>query len=192
MLYFAPQIWASDDTDAIERLKIQHGTSICYPASTMGAHVSDCPNHAIGRTTPFATRGDVAMVGTFGYELDVTRIPEADREAIPGQIEKFKKFNPLVRTGDQYRLGNLFEDDSYDAWMFVAKDKSEAVFTFVQILNRPSTPSRRILLRGLDPKRSYRNVDTGEVRLGATWMTGGVIVGAFGDFASRTMHFTAI
>ena len=76
--------------------------------------------------------------------------------------------------------------------MFVAKDKSEAVFTFVQILNRPSTPSRRILLRGLDPKHSYRNVDTGEVRLGATWMTGGVIVGAFGDFASRTMHFTAI
>ena len=192
MLYFAPQIWASDDTDAIERLKIQHGTSICYPASTMGAHVSDCPNHAIGRTTPFATRGDVAMVGTFGYELDVTRIPEADREAIPGQIEKFKKYNPLVRTGDQYRLGNLFEDDSFDAWMFVAKDKSEAVFTFVQILNRPSTPSRRILLRGLDPKRTYRNEDTGEVRLGSTWMQGGVIVGAFGDFVSRTMHFTAI
>ncbi|MBR5712650.1 MAG: alpha-galactosidase [Lachnospiraceae bacterium] len=192
MLYFAPQIWASDDTDAIERLKIQHGTSICYPVSTMGAHVSDCPNHAIGRTTPFATRGDVAMVGTFGYELDVTRIPKEDREAIPGQIEKFKKFNPLVRTGDQYRLGNLFEDDSFDAWMFVAKDKSEAVFTFVQILNRPSTPSRRILLRGLDPKRSYRNEDTGEVRLGETWMRGGLIVGAFGDFVSRTMHFTAV
>ncbi len=190
MLYFSPQIWTSDDTDAIERIKIQYGTSLCYPASSMGAHVSDCPNHILGRTTPFATRGDVALVGTFGYELDVTRIPEEDREAIPGQIAKFKKFNPLVRTGDWYRLGNPFEDDSFDAWMFVAKDRSEAVFTFVQILNRPSTPSRRILLRGLDPKKVYRNEDTGEIRLGETWMKGGVIVGAQGDFASRTMHFT--
>ena len=190
MLYFSPQIWTSDDTDAIERIKIQYGTSLCYPASAMGAHVSDCPNHILGRTTPFATRGDVALVGTFGYELDVTRIPEEDREAIPGQIAKFKKFNPLVRTGDWYRLGNPFEDDSFDAWMFVAKDRSEAVFTFVQILNRPSTPSRRILLRGLDPKKVYRNEDTGEIRLGETWMKGGVILGAQGDFASRTMHFT--
>ncbi|MCR5375505.1 MAG: alpha-galactosidase [Lachnospiraceae bacterium] len=190
MLYFSPQIWTSDDTDAIERIKIQYGTSLCYPASAMGAHVSDCPNHILGRTTPFATRGDVALVGTFGYELDVTRIPEEDREAIPGQIAKFKKFNPLVRTGDWYRLGNPFEDDSFDAWMFVAKDRSEAVFTFVQILNRPSTPSRRILLRGLDPKKVYRNEDTGEIRLGETWMKGGVIVGAQGDFTSRTMHFT--
>jgi len=190
MLYFSPQIWTSDDTDAIERIKIQYGTSLCYPASAMGAHVSDCPNHILGRTTPFATRGNVALVGTFGYELDVTRIPEEDREAIPGQIAKFKKFNPLVRTGDWYRLGNPFEDDSFDAWMFVAKDRSEAVFTFVQILNRPSTPSRRILLRGLDPKKVYRNEDTGEIRLGETWMKGGVIVGAQGDFASRTMHFT--
>ena len=190
MLYFSPQIWTSDDTDAIERIKIQYGTSLCYPASAMGAHVSDCPNHILGRTAPFATRGDVALVGTFGYELDVTRIPEEDREAIPGQIAKFKKFNPLVRTGDWYRLGNPFEDDSFDAWMFVAKDRSEAVFTFVQILNRPSTPSRRILLRGLDPKKVYRNEDTGEIRLGETWMKGGVIVGAQGDFASRTMHFT--
>ena len=190
MLYFSPQIWTSDDTDAIERIKIQYGTSLCYPASAMGAHVSDCPNHILGRTAPFATRGDVALVGTFGYELDVTRIPEEDREAIPGQIAKFKKFNPLVRTGDWYRLGNPFEDDSFDAWMFIAKDRSEAVFTFVQILNRPSTPSRRILLRGLDPKKVYRNEDTGEIRLGETWMKGGVIVGAQGDFASRTMHFT--
>lgn len=192
MLYFSPQIWTSDDTDAIERLKIQYGTSICYPASTMGAHVSDCPNHAIGRTTPFATRGDVALMGTFGYELDVTRISEEDRKAIPGQIAKFKKFNPIIRTGDMYRLGNLFEDESFDAWMFVAKDRSEAFFTFVQVLNHPSMPARRILLRGLDPDRSYRNEDTGEIRLGATWMRGGVIVGAFGDFVSKTMHFTAV
>ena len=191
ILYFSPQIWTSDDTDAIERLAIQSGTSICYPASTMGAHVSDCPNHAIGRTTPFATRGDVALMGTFGYELDVTRIPEADREAIPGQVAKFKKFNSIIRNGDMYRLANIFEDNSYDAWMFVTKDRKEAFFTFVQVLNHPSYPARRILLRGLDADRFYRNEDTGEVRLGSTWMQGGVIVGAFGDFVSKSMHFTA-
>ena len=95
------------------------------------------------------------MVGTFGYELDVTRIPEADRNEIPGQIEMFKKYNPLIRTGDQYRIGNMFEDNMWDAWMFVAKDKSEAVFTFVQVLGRPNYRSRRIKLKGLDPVKRY-------------------------------------
>ena len=109
MLYYSPQIWCSDDTDAIERLKIQHGTSMCYPCSAMGAHVSDCPNHTVGRNTPFKTRGHVAMVGTFGYELDVTRIPQEDRDAIPAQIEEFNKFNKLVRTGDHYRIGNMLQ-----------------------------------------------------------------------------------
>ena len=83
MLYYSPQIWCSDDTDAIERLKIQEGTALIYPLSTMGAHVSDCPNHTVGRVTPFATRGNVALAGTFGYELDITKIPQEDREQIP-------------------------------------------------------------------------------------------------------------
>ncbi|MBQ8377545.1 MAG: alpha-galactosidase, partial [Oscillospiraceae bacterium] len=150
MLYYSPQIWTSDDTDAIERLKIQHGTSMCYPCSAMGAHVSDCPNHSVGRNTPFKTRGHVAMVGTFGYELDVTRIPEADRNMIPAQIEEFNKYNKLVRTGDHYRIGNTFENIEWDAWMFVSKDKSEALFEFVQVLSRPNYHSRRIKLKGLD------------------------------------------
>ncbi|MGN1102910.1 MAG: alpha-galactosidase, partial [Huintestinicola sp.] len=182
MLFYSPQIWTSDDTDAIERLKIQHGTSICYPASAMGAHVSDCPNHTVGRSTPFSTRGNVAMVGTFGYELDVTRIPEADRNEIPGQIEMFKKYNPLVRTGDQYRIGNVFEDNMWDAWMFVAKDKSEAVFTFVQVLGRPNYRSRRVKLKGLDPERKYKNHETGEVHTGAALMNCGINVNISGDF----------
>ncbi|MGN1088873.1 MAG: alpha-galactosidase, partial [Huintestinicola sp.] len=190
MLFYSPQIWASDDTDAIERLKIQHGTSICYPASAMGAHVSDCPNHTVGRTTPFSTRGNVAMVGTFGYELDVTRIPEADRNSIPEQVEKFKKYNPLIRTGDQYRIGNVFEDNMWDAWMFVAKDKSEALFTFVQVLGRPNYRSRRIKLKGLDPNAKYLNHKTGEVHSGAALMNCGINVGLSGDFASETIHFT--
>ena len=104
MLYYSPQIWCSDDTDAIERLKIQEGTALIYPLSTMGAHVSDCPNHTVGRVTPFATRGNVALAGTFGYELDITKIPAEDREQIPKQVELYHKYNDLVRGGDYYRI----------------------------------------------------------------------------------------
>ena len=192
MLYFSPQIWCSDDTDAIERLKIQHGTSLCYPASAMGAHVSDCPNHTVGRSTPFATRGDVAMVGTFGYELDVTRIPQADRDAIPGQIAEFNKYNPVIRIGDQYRIGNMFEDTTWDAWMFVAKDKSEALFTFVQVLGRPNYPCYRVKLKGLDPDADYLNEMTGEVHKGSALMYAGVNVQADGDFKSVKMYFKKV
>lgn len=189
MLYYSPQIWCSDDTDAIERLKIQHGTTICYPASAMGAHVSDCPNHTVGRSTPFSTRGNVAMVGTFGYELDVTRIPQEDRDAIPAQIAEFNKYSPIIRTGDQYRIGNVFEDNMWDAWIFVAKDKSEAVFTFVQVLGRPNYRSRRIRLKGLDPKSAYKNMETGEVLNGCALMNSGIFVSLDGDFKSKTVHF---
>ncbi len=192
MLYYSPQIWCSDDTDAIERLKIQHGTSICYPASAMGAHVSDCPNHTVGRSTPFATRGNVAMVGTFGYELDVTRIPQEDRDAIPGQIAQFNKYNPIIRTGDQYRIGNVFEDNMWDAWMFVAKDKSEAVFTFVQVLGRPNYRNRRVKLKGLDPKAMYRNEENGEIHSGSALMNAGIFIEIHGDFSSKVVHFVKV
>ena len=191
MLYYSPQIWCSDDTDAIERLKIQHGTSICYPCSAMGAHVSDCPNHTVGRSTPFTTRGHVAMVGTFGYELDVTKIPQADRDAIPGQIAEFNKYNTLVRTGDHYRIGNVFEDNTWDAWMFVSKDKSEALFEFIQVLGRPNERSRRIKLCGLCPEKYYYEESNPELRLsGAALMNAGINIGnIWGDYQSRILHF---
>ncbi len=197
MLYYSPQIWTSDDTDAIERLKIQHGTSLCYPCSAMGAHVSDCPNHTVGRNTPFKTRGHVAMVGTFGYELDVTKIPEEDRNSIPGQIEEFNKYNALVRTGDHYRIGNTFENIEWDAWMFVAKDKSEALFEFVQILARPNYRSRRIKLKGLDPDAYYYEESEPDRKIsGAALMNAGINIakiwngdGIYGDFSSKILHF---
>ncbi len=191
MLYYSPQIWCSDDTDAIERLKIQHGTSICYPCSAMGAHVSDCPNHTVGRSTPFSTRGHVAMVGTFGYELDVTKIPRADRDAIPAQIAEFNKYNTLVRTGDHYRIGNVFEDNTWDAWMFVAKDKSEALFEFIQVLSRPNERSRRIKLKGLDASKYYFEESKPELRLsGAALMNAGINIGnLWGDYQSKILHF---
>lgn len=200
MLYYSPQIWCSDDTDAIERLKIQHGTSMCYPCSAMGAHVSDCPNHTVGRNTPFKTRGHVAMVGTFGYELDVTRIPQEDRDAIPAQIEEFNKFNKLVRTGDYYRIGNMFEDNTWDAWEFVAKDKSEALFEFVQVLARPNERSRRIKLKGLEPEAYYYEESEPDKKIsGAALMNAGINIakmwngdGLYGDFCSKILHFIKV
>ena len=197
MLYYSPQIWCSDDTDAIERLKIQHGTSMCYPCSAMGAHVSDCPNHTVGRNTPFKTRGHVAMVGTFGYELDVTRIPQEDRDAIPAQIEEFNKFNTLVRTGDHYRIGNMFEDNTWDAWMFVSKDKTDVLFEFVQVLARPNERSRRIKLKGLDPDAYYYEESEPDKKIsGAALMNAGINIakiwgadGISGDFSSKILHF---
>jgi len=190
MLYYSPQIWCSDDTDAIERLKIQHGTSMCYPCSAMGAHVSDCPNHTVGRNTPFKTRGHVAMVGTFGYELDVTRIPQEDRDAIPAQIEEFNKFNKLVRTGDHYRIGNMFEDNSWDAWEFVAKDKSEALLEYIQVLKEPSVFLHRVRLAGLEKGCYYRHEETGKVYSAEVLMNSGFdIPSLWGDFQSYIAHF---
>lgn len=200
MLYYSPQIWCSDDTDAIERLKIQHGTSMCYPCLAMGAHVSDCPNHTVGRNTPFKTRGHVAMVGTFGYELDVTRIPQEDRDAIPAQIKEFNKFNKLVRTGDHYRIGNMFEDNTCDAWEFVAKDKSEALFEFVQVLGRPNERSRRIKLKGLEADAYYYEENEPDKKIsGAALMNAGINIakmwngdGLYGDFCSKILHFIKV
>ncbi|MDP4146316.1 MAG: alpha-galactosidase, partial [Bacillota bacterium] len=190
MLYYSPQIWASDDTDAIERLKIQHGTSLVYPVSAMGAHISDCPNHAVGRITPFETRGFVALSGTFGYELDVTRIPQEDRDMIPKQVALYHKYNDLVRTGDLYRIGNMFENPEFDCVEFVSKDKDEVLVTYVQVLMRPNHHSRRIRLKGLDKEAFYRNEETNEVYSGAALMNGGILItGLWGDFKGKLMHF---
>lgn len=190
MLYYSPQIWTSDDTDAIERLKIQHGTSLVYPVSAMGAHVSDVPNHTVGRITPFETRGFVALSGTFGYELDVTKIPKEDRDMIPEQVAIYHKYNSLIRKGDLYRIGNLFENPEYDCVSYVAKDKSEILVTYFQVLNRPNYHSRRIRLKGLQKDSYYRNEETNEVYSGAALMNGGVLIkGLWGDFKGKLLHF---
>jgi alpha-galactosidase len=132
------------------------------------------------------------MAGTFGYELDITKISEADKNAIPAQIEEYKKYSHLVRDGDHYRIGDLFRDDIWDAWMFVAKDKSEALFTFVQVLARPNFRSRRVKLKGLDPNALYKNEQTGETHSGSALMNAGVNVLPQGDFSSVLLHFTVV
>ncbi len=203
MLYYSPQIWSSDDTDAKERLRIQYGTSLFLPPSAMGAHVSVCPNHATGRNTPFETRGYVAMNGTFGYELDVTQLSAEDAAQIPDQIRRYHAWGHLVRNGLQYRLGNPFApsacaaqmQDGWDAWIYVAEDRSEALFTFIQMTADPNLRSRRIRLAGLDPERHYTyawNANT-ITRSGAYLMQCGIrIQNLWGDMKGCQIHLTAV
>ena len=193
MLYYSPQIWCSDDMDAIERLKIQEGTALLYPLSAIGAHVSDCPNHTVGRVTPFETRGNVALAGTFGYELDVTKIPEEDRARIPGQVALYHKYHALMRSGDYYRIASYSQNHSFDCYEVVAKDQSEALITFVQVLGRPNVHSRRIRIPGLDEKKKYRVETTGEVYCGDTLVHAGLNVPAmWGDFQSVLIHLCEV
>ena len=193
MLYYSPQIWCSDDTDAIERLKIQEGTAMIYPLSTMGAHVSDCPNHTVGRVTPFETRGYVALAGTFGYELDITKISKEDQDMIPEQVKMYHKYNDLVREGDYYRIASFSQNHEFDCYMVVSKDKREALVTFIQVLGRPNCHNRKICLKGLDPQKDYRLEGEDVVYGGDLLMNAGFFVeNPWGDYQGKLLHFTSI
>ena len=189
MLYYSPQIWCSDDTDAVERLEIQEGTALIYPLSTMGAHVSDCPNHTVGRVTPFETRGIVALAGTFGYELDVTKIPQEDRDMIPKQVAMYHKYNDLVRRGDYYRIASYSQNHKHDCWEVVSEDKKEVLVTFVQVLNRANFKSRRIRLKELDPNKQYHIEGEERTYSGEALMYAGLqIPNPWGDFKAMLIH----
>lgn len=190
MLYYSPQIWCSDNVDAIERLRIQEGTALIYPLSTMGAHVGDCPNHIVGRNTPFETRGHVALAGTFGYELDITEMAEEERSQIPGQVKMYHKYRKLMQEGDYYRLSSWTAEKPYDCWEVAAKDGSEALVTFVQVLARPNFHSRIIYLRGLEEEEEYKLEGVGEVYRGEELMKCGYLIPSWeGDFRSQLFHF---
>jgi alpha-galactosidase len=193
MLYYSPQIWCSDDTDAIERLKIQEGTSLIFPLSTMGAHVSDCPNHTVGRTTPFKTRGDVALAGTFGYELDITKIPSNDREDIPRQVAVYHKYNHLVRGGDYYRLSSYQRNHEMDAYMVVSKDKKEALITYVKVVASPN-PARKILKVPYLSKDAIYQIEGSDIKVkGSTLERVGIVLPSLnGDYQSELIHLVAI
>ena len=191
MLYYSPQIWCSDNTDAIERLSIQQGTAMVYPLGSIGAHISDCPNHTVGRTTPFETRGYSALFGTFGYELDVSRISVQEREQIPEQIALYHKYNDLVRRGDYYRIADWEHSQSYDCWQITAKDKSETLITYIQVIARANARSRRIRLKGLEAKSRYRISGTDEIYSGEILMYAGLpVAGISGDFKGKLIHLT--
>lgn len=190
MLYYSPQIWCSDDVDALERLRIQEGTALIYPLATMGAHVGDCPNHVVGRNTPFETRGHVALAGTFGYELDVTKIAQEEREQIPGQVALYHKYHALVQEGDYYRIASWSMEKPYDCWEVASKDGKEALVTFVQVLAQPNMSSRRIYLRGLKEEADYKLEGTDEVYRGEELMKCGFLVPSErGDMKSWLYHF---
>lgn len=193
ILYYSPQIWASDDTDAVERLAIQEGTALVYPFSCISAHVSDCPNHQVGRVTPFKTRGDVALCGAFGYELDITKISQEDRDMVPGQVDAYHKYHMLYETGDYYRLLSARENGNYDAFSVVSKDKSEALVTYVQILAKPNRHSKILKLSGLNSDYEYRVEGTKEKYKGDTLMNAGLLIDNMqGDFKSLLIHLTKV
>ena len=192
MLCYSPQIWCSDDTDAVERLMIQEGSALVYPLSVIGAHVSDCPNHSVGRVTPFETRGHVALAGTFGYELDITKIPEEDRRLIPEQTATYKKYRHLIQQGEYYRIASYRENHKFDCWALSSRDKKEVLVTYVQVLGVPNSHSRKIFLKGFDPETVYKLEGTDETYTGEMLMKGGFLMKDFwGDFESRLYHFIA-
>ena len=173
MLYYMPQAWASDNTDAIGRLSIQEGTGLIFPAVSVGSHVSAVPNHQTGRVTPLATRGNVAMLGNLGYELDLHALPERKLDEIAQQVETYKSIRKTVQFGDYYRLKKT--DNSY-AYTYVNDDKSQVVFTFVKVLSQPEAPLIQVKLKGLDPEARYYSKELGASFYGDELMNIGITI----------------
>lgn len=174
MLYYSPQIWCSDNTDAIDRLEIQYGTSFIYPISTMGAHVSVCPNHQTGRTTAMNTRATVAMSGTFGYELDLEHMTQEEKDTASSLITQFKDLEPLVQNGDYYRLTAPGDENNAVVWSFVSKDKTKAHVSGVILRKYANPPITLLHLRGLDPQKKYKETFTNQIYTGATLLYAGI------------------
>ena len=162
MLYYMPQTWTSDNSDAIERLKIQYGTSLVYPMSAMSAHVSASPNHQTGHVTDFETRLAVALTGSFGYELDPTAVSEDERSAIRESAALFRQYGEVLARGRYHRLISPYEGDCA-AWSFVSPDKRVCIAGFVLTHVRLYGPNQRLVLRGLDPDADYRERFSGRV-----------------------------
>ncbi|MBQ9060661.1 MAG: alpha-galactosidase [Firmicutes bacterium] len=199
MLYYTPQIWCSDNTDPIDRLTIQYGTSFGYPPEVMGAHVSASPNQETGRATPLETRAVVAMAGTFGYELDPAGISEADRDQIRCQIPRFQEDHSLICSGKYYRLTDPTRDE-VGAWMVVSQDGSKAVLSAVRTgagisSERCGQPlQEKLRLRGLEDDRDYRIIETGMSRTGRQWMEEGLALDTMGKdpYASLYCHIEVL
>ncbi len=177
MLYYTPQIWCSDDTDAIERLSIQYGTSFGYPVSAVGAHVSGCPNAQTGRSVPLNTRATVAMAGTFGYELDLTRLTDEEKEEVRAQIKEYKENYDLIQKGDYYRLTDPETGGQYQAWEFVQEDRARALVCAVALRANPNGPASVVRLKGLDSEGIYEV--EGKAYPGDVLMQGGLVLPFF-------------
>lgn len=190
MLYYMPQIWTSDDTDAIERLYIQYGTSIVYPASVMGAHVSAVPNHQVpNRVTPISTRGNVAMSGgAFGYEMDLSKMSEEDICAAKEQVKQYKQLSAVVQKGDMYRLLSPYEGNT-TAWEFVSEDGEYVVVMYANILGEVNGAFTNIRLQGIDDKSIYTDEKTGEQFSGEFLKNMGIYRRNLTDFTSELIVY---
>jgi alpha-galactosidase len=192
MLYYCPQIWCSDDTDAFERTKIQYGTSFFYPISTVGSHVSTVPNHQTGRVVPIESRAVTAMAGSFGYEMDLNTLTEEEKGCVKDQIIRFKKDRGLIHNGRYYRLSNPLKDN-VAAWAFGSDDGSALLVCGMIYRTEPNMLRYTLRLRGLIPDQMYRQEETGALYTGAALMEGGVVLAkSWGDDYPICMHFTAV
>lgn len=185
MLYYMPQTWTSDDTDAIERLKIQFGTSMVYPPISMGCHVSAVPNHQANRTTPLETRGVSAMAGNFGYELDITKLSEEEKEELKEQISLYKEIRETVQFGTLYRLKSPFNSNEV-AWMMISEDKNEVVVSYVRQWALVNESFSNLKLTALDKDSEYEIIGEDIVLSGDELMYIGLnIPELYGDYVSK-------
>lgn len=204
MLYYMPQTWASDNTDAIERLKIQCGTSMVYPLSSMAAHVSAVPNHQVRRTTPLETRFAVSIFGMLGYELDLNKLSEDELRKIKDQVNIYKEYRGLIQNGRFYRLSSPYSSNRV-TWMVVSEDRKETILGYYKILSQPNPAFERIKLKGLDTNQRYKINGYDEVFNGDELMNVGLLLepeymgtvfteksNYVGDFGSRIFNIKAI
>lgn len=201
MLYYAPQCWTSDNTDAVERLRIQYGTSFVYPLSSMGCHVSEAPNQQTFRNTPLSTRAETAYFGCFGYEMDLDTLTEEEKEEVKEQIQYYKRIRKLIMEGTFYRLISPFEGDEA-AWMVVSEDKRHALAGYYRMRQSANAPLKRLTLKGLDPDVRYQIRETGLEAYGDELMRAGMAISDYasgirekkerqGDYQSRLFELTA-
>ena len=192
MLYYCPQIWCSDDTDAYARTKIQYGTSFFYPVSTIGSHVSAVPNHQTGRVTPLSARAVTAMAGSFGYELDLNTLTEEEKEAVKDQISRFREYGPLIHNGHYYRLSDP-QKENRGIWSFVEKDQSAALVQGVLFHAEPNMVGHPVRLKGLKKEALSRIRETGEVYTGAALMHGGILLPrGWGDYMAVEYYLETV
>ncbi len=192
ILYYCPQIWCSDDTDAYERTKIQYGTSFFYPISTIGSHVSIVPNHQTGRITPFETRAVTAMSGSFGYELDLNTLSEEEKNAVVEQNKRFKKYGPLIHNGRYYRLSNPMTD-KFAIWSFVSENSGEVLVHGMIFRTEPNMTRYSVKLRGLISDKKYVVDGDNTIYTGKALMEGGILLPKpWGDFFPIELHLKEV
>lgn len=193
MLYYMPQTWTSDNTDAVARLEIQYGTSMVFPISSMGSHVSAVPNHQVNRETSLKMRGDVAMSGNLGYELDITQLTIEEKKEVQQQIGFYKQYRQVIQYGDFYRILSPFDGANHTSWIFVDPNKEQAVFYYFQIMDKANKPVKRLKLVGLDASKDYQ-LDDGRVLGGDELMYRGIYLDPdlYGDYQSKRIVLKAI